>query len=75
MSDKTASPPAAGDVVEVHGHRVGEPARLGEVLEVLGEPGHEHYRVRWEDGHESIFYPSSDATVRPRSTAGGRRAR
>jgi hypothetical protein len=74
MSGKSASPPAAGDVVEVHGHRVGEAPRLGEVLEVMGEPGHEHYRVRWEDGHESILYPSSDAIVRPRSKA-GRRAR
>jgi hypothetical protein len=30
---------------------------------VLGEPGHEHYRVRWEDGSETIVYPSSDAKV------------
>jgi hypothetical protein len=34
-------------------------------MEVLGEPGHEHYRVRWEDGHESVFYPSSDASITP----------
>jgi len=54
-----------GDVIAIHGHRVGEAERLGEVLEVLGEPGHEHMRVRWEDGHESVFYPSSDAVIRP----------
>jgi hypothetical protein len=54
----------AGDVIEVHEHRLGEKPRTGEILEVLGEPAHEHYRVRWDDGHESIFYPSSDATVR-----------
>lgn len=64
-----ASRPKVGDVVEVTEHRVGEAARLGELLEVIGEPGHEHFRVRWEDGNESIFFPSSDATVRPhRST-------
>lgn len=57
--------PHVGDVIEVTEHRVGEAARLGEVLEVIGEPGHEHFRVRWENGGESIFYPSSDATVRP----------
>jgi hypothetical protein len=51
--------------VVVHGHRVGEAERLGEILEVIGEPGHEHYRVRWDDGRESIFYPSSDTSVRP----------
>ena len=54
-----------GAVVEIHGHRVGEHSRTGEVLEVLGETGHEHFRVRWEDGRESIFYPSSDAQIRP----------
>ena len=53
-----------GDVVMIEGHHVGEGRRTGEILEVLGEPGHEHYRVRWEDGRETVFYPSSDATVR-----------
>ena len=53
-----------GDIIEVHEHRVGEKGRSGEILEVLGESGHEHYRVRWDDGRESLFYPSSDATIR-----------
>ena len=52
-----------GDIVIVEGHRVGESRRLGEILEALGTPGHEHYRVRWEDGHETVYYPSSDATI------------
>jgi len=30
---------------------------------VLGEPGYEHYRVRWEADRESVFYPSSDSTI------------
>lgn len=55
-----------GDVVTIEGHHVGEGRRSGEILEVLGEPGHEHYRVRWEDDRETVFYPSSDATVRRR---------
>ncbi|HZQ03796.1 MAG TPA: DUF1918 domain-containing protein [Gaiellaceae bacterium] len=62
--------PKPGAVVEVHGHRVGEAVRRGEVLEVLGEPGQQHYRVRWDDGRESIFYPSSDAIVRPAHAIG-----
>jgi hypothetical protein len=53
-----------GDVVVIEGHHVGEGRRTGEILEVLGEPGHEHYRVRWEEGRETVFYPSSDATIR-----------
>ena len=55
----------AGSLVVIAAHHVGESERIGEILEVIGEPGHEHYRVRWEDEHESVFYPSSDATIRP----------
>ncbi len=62
-----------GDVVEVAAHRVGEAGRTGEVVAVLGEPGSEHLRVRWDDGHESLFYPGSDAVVRsPRPASPGR---
>ena len=55
---------AAGDVLVIHGHHVGEHEQLGEILEVLGGAEHVHYRVRWDDGHESLFYPGSDATIR-----------
>jgi Domain of unknown function (DUF1918) len=58
-----------GAVIEIHEHRLGEKPRTGEILEVLGGPEHEHYRVRWDDGHESIFYPSGDATIRQAKTA------
>jgi hypothetical protein len=54
----------AHDLIVIGGHRVGEPERVGEILAVLGKPGHEHYRVLWEDGHESVFYPSNDAVIR-----------
>jgi hypothetical protein len=53
-----------GDLIVVHGHRLGESSRSGEILEVLGTTEHEHYRVRWEDGHESVFTPGSDAVIR-----------
>jgi len=52
-----------GDLVVVEGHRVGQGRRIGEILEVLGEAGREHYRVRWETDRESVFYPSSDSTI------------
>lgn len=53
-----------GDLIVVHGHRLGEASRTAEILEVLGTPEHEHYRVRWEDGRESIFTPGSDAVIK-----------
>lgn len=62
--DTTAHPVEVGDIIVITGHRVGEHERTGEILEVLGEPPHERYRVRWEEGRESVFYPGSDATVR-----------
>jgi Domain of unknown function (DUF1918) len=64
MTTKTTTIGRAGDVIEIHGHHVGERPRLGEILEVLGEPDHVHYRVRWEDESVSLFYPGSDAIVK-----------
>jgi len=65
----------AGDVVAISGHRVGDRERLGEILEVLGTDEHVHYRVRWDDGAESIFYPGSDVTIRPSTrTHAGRKS-
>jgi hypothetical protein len=52
-----------GDRIVVESRKVGDARRSGAVVEVLTGPGSAHYRVRWDDGHESIFYPSSDATV------------
>jgi hypothetical protein len=57
-------PVTAGDVVEITGHSVGDQPRTAEVIEVLGTGEQEHYRVRWEDGHESVFFPGDDAVVR-----------
>lgn len=53
-----------GDRIVIHGHRVGEPIRDGEVLEVHGSDGGPPFIVRWSDtGHETLFFPGSDATV------------
>ena len=57
-------PPRAGDEIVITGHSVGDAPRTALILSVLGEPGHERYHVRWEDGHESIFFPAEDAVVR-----------
>jgi len=68
MSDATSRDrPQAGDMVKVAEHRVGGTGRLGEILEVIGDAGHEHFRVRWVNGNETVLFPSSDVTVRPRA--------
>lgn len=53
---------SVGDTVEVSGRRVGDHARRGEILEVLGEGDHTHYRVCWKDGHETVLYPGEATT-------------
>jgi rRNA processing protein Gar1 len=65
---KQRSEARVGDMIEVAGHRVGEAARVGEILEVLGSADHVHYRVRWEDGRETTFYPGEDVVVRAART-------
>ena len=70
-SATSPSPGRPGDWLEVHGLR-GQPPRRGQILEVLGAPGHVHYRVRWDERHESIFYPSEGARVIDAAEATGR---
>jgi hypothetical protein len=51
-----------GDWLEVGGPP-GTMARRGQVLEVLGAAGHTHFRVRWDEEHESLFYPTDGALI------------
>jgi len=72
---QTHDPANVGDWLEVQGP-AGKPARRGQVVEVLGEVGHERYRVRWDERHESIFFPSSGVVTvvrraRPRASRKG----
>lgn len=54
-----------GDMIVVSGHRIGEPDRTGEILEVHGKEGAPPYVVRWDDtGHEGLYFPGSDARLR-----------
>ena len=52
-----------GDRVIIKGHRMGEPDRDGEVLEVRGADGAPPYLVRFSDGHESLVFPGPDCVV------------
>jgi uncharacterized protein DUF1918 len=47
-----------GDEVIEESERVGHKGRTGEVLQVLGSGDGIHYRVRWEDGRETVFFPT-----------------
>jgi hypothetical protein len=52
-----------GDELIVKGLHVGNPDRRGVITEVRGKDGGPPYLVRWSDGHESSFFPSSDTVV------------
>ncbi|HEU4975661.1 MAG TPA: DUF1918 domain-containing protein [Baekduia sp.] len=54
----------AGDRIEARSLH-GQLTRSGEILEALGQAGHQRYRVRWDDGHESIVFPADGVTVVP----------
>lgn len=55
---------SVGDRIVIKGHRIGEPDRDCEVLAVRGPDGDPPYLVRWGDtGHETLFFPGSDAHV------------
>ena len=54
-----------GDEIVVETTVLGSPSRRGKILEVTGEGDREHYRVRWDDGHESVYFPGPDARVVP----------
>jgi len=54
---------AVGDRIVVRGHHVGEQERRATILAVEGEDGGPPYLVRWDDGHESVFFPGSDSAV------------
>ena len=56
----TARVPHAGDIIEVQG-LPGYPPRRGQIVEVLGSHGQPHYRVRWDEQHESLYFPADGA--------------
>ncbi len=60
----------AGDELTVKGRHQGDGDRHGQVIRVDGADGAPPYLVRWSDGHESVFFPSSDAEVRHHAAQG-----
>jgi hypothetical protein len=54
-----------GDEIVVDTMHTGEPPRKGEIIEVIGTGDAEHFRVRWDDGHVSLFFAGSTTRIEP----------
>ncbi|HEY2312891.1 MAG TPA: DUF1918 domain-containing protein [Streptosporangiaceae bacterium] len=52
-----------GDRLHVHGSIVGQPERMGEIVEVRGVGGEPPYLVRFQDGHSALMFPGPDAVI------------
>jgi len=53
-----------GDRIVIRGRHTGQPVRGCRVVEVRGEDDGPPYLVRWDDsGHETLFFPGTDAAV------------
>jgi hypothetical protein len=50
-----------GDRVVAESESTERPPRRGEVLEVMRDDPHPRYRIRWDDGHETIYTPAAGA--------------
>jgi len=61
---RTGDAALAGDLIEMRGLR-GQAPRRGEIVEVLGTGDRPHYRVRWDEQHESSVYPTDGVLVIP----------
>jgi len=57
-----------GDELTVRGRHQGDEERHGEIVGVDGPDGAPPYLVRWRDGHQSLFFPSSDAEIEHHTT-------
>ncbi|TMD16539.1 MAG: DUF1918 domain-containing protein [Chloroflexi bacterium] len=61
-----------GDRVIVESERTGRSAREGEIIEVLATGELTHFRVRWNDGHESTVFPGPGTiSIIPKGTRVG----
>jgi hypothetical protein len=52
---------SSGDQVEVEAESTERVPRRGVIEEVLRGDPHPRYRIRWTDGHQSIYTPAAGA--------------
>ncbi len=58
-----------GDRVVAESESTERPARRGVIAEVMRAESRSRYRIRWDDGHESIYTPAAGALHRESDTA------
>jgi Domain of unknown function (DUF1918) len=51
----------AGDRVKVESESTERPPRTGIIEEVVHGPPSPRYRIRWDDGRESVYTPAAGA--------------
>jgi Domain of unknown function (DUF1918) len=61
-----------GDRVVAESESTERPPRNGVVEEVLGSHPAPRYRIRWDDGHETIYTPAAGALIRAPAESGER---
>jgi Domain of unknown function (DUF1918) len=62
----------SGDRIVIRGRHTGQAVRACQVVEVRGSGGGPPYLVRWDDsGHETLFFPGTDAIVEHTSPSAG----
>jgi Domain of unknown function (DUF1918) len=70
---------AVGDRLHVRGNAVGQPDKIGVIVEVRGVAGAPPYLVRFDDEHTSLCFPAKTAKKAPaaggRASSGGRKSR
>ena len=57
-----------GDRIAIESEHVGDGLREGRVLDVIGSGDGVHYRVKWDDGHETVVFPTAGSiTIIPKA--------
>ena len=60
----------SGDRVQVESESTERPPRTGVVEEVVHGTADPRYRIRWDDGHETVYTPAAGA-LKPAKPAKG----
>ena len=60
----------SGDRVQVESESTERPPRTGVVEEVVHGTADARYRIRWDDGHETVYTPAAGA-LKPAKPAKG----
>ena len=60
-----------GDRVEERARSTERPGRAGVIREVMRTTPAPRYRIRWDDGHESVFTPAAGSLGKEPAWAAG----